>query len=79
MHTEYRWLLAEAEADPAVRVVVVTGDPEGGAFCVGADAAALDGHIAKGGYDPDDSDETRLYAFALISSFEKRLKKQKTT
>jgi len=25
MHTEYRWLLAEAEADPAVRVVVVTG------------------------------------------------------
>ncbi|MEE2631563.1 MAG: enoyl-CoA hydratase/isomerase family protein, partial [Actinomycetota bacterium] len=55
MHTEYRWLLAEAEADPAVRVVVITGDPEGGAFCVGADAAALDGHIAKGGYDPGTS------------------------
>ena len=43
MHTKYRWLLAEAEADPAVRVVVVTGDPAGGAFCVGADARALDG------------------------------------
>jgi len=27
MHTEYRWLLAEAEADPEVRVIVVTGDP----------------------------------------------------
>ena len=49
MHTEYRWALAEAEGHPDVRVVVVTG--EGRAFCAGADAAALDGHIAKGGYD----------------------------
>ncbi|MEJ5256035.1 MAG: enoyl-CoA hydratase-related protein, partial [Acidimicrobiales bacterium] len=40
MHTEYRWLLAQAEADPDVRVVVVTG--EGRGFCAGADAAALD-------------------------------------
>ena len=50
MHAEYRWALAEAEADPAVRVVVVTG--EGRGFCAGADAAALDGHAAKGRYDP---------------------------
>lgn len=49
MHAEYRWALAQAEADPAVRVIVVTG--AGRAFCAGADAAALEGHIEKGGYD----------------------------
>ncbi len=48
MHTEYRWLLAEAEADRTVRVVVVTGAGRG--FCAGADARALDRHIDAGGY-----------------------------
>jgi enoyl-CoA hydratase/carnithine racemase len=52
MHTEYRWILREADADPAVRVIVVTGDPEGQAFCAGADLQALEGHAEKGGYDP---------------------------
>jgi enoyl-CoA hydratase/carnithine racemase len=51
MHTEYRWLLAEADKDPAVRVIVVTGDPEGQAFCAGADLGALEGHAEKGRYD----------------------------
>ncbi len=50
MHTEYRWCIAQAEADPAVRVIVVTGAGRG--FCAGADSAALEGHIEKGGYDP---------------------------
>lgn len=50
MHTEYRWSLAEAEGDPAVRAIIVTG--AGRAFCAGADSAALEGHIEKGGYDP---------------------------
>jgi enoyl-CoA hydratase/carnithine racemase len=49
MHTEYRWAVAEAEADPDVRVIIVTG--AGRDFCVGADAAALEGHVSKGGYD----------------------------
>jgi enoyl-CoA hydratase/carnithine racemase len=40
MNAEYRWILQQLEADPAVRVVVVTG--EGKQFCVGADAKALD-------------------------------------
>lgn len=54
MHLEYRWAMTEAEADPQVRVVVVTGaeSADGAtAFCVGADAKALEGHVDKGGYD----------------------------
>lgn len=49
MHAEYRWVLAELEADAAVRVVVVTGSPP--AFCVGGDSDALAGHAERGGYD----------------------------
>ena len=49
MHTEYRWLLAQAEGDVDVRVIVVTG--EGRGFCAGADSGALEGHAAKGEYD----------------------------
>lgn len=50
MHTEYRWVLAEAESDPTVRVIVVTGAGRG--FCAGADTAALEGHVERGAYDP---------------------------
>jgi enoyl-CoA hydratase/carnithine racemase len=49
MHTEYRWVLAEAEREDQVRVIVVTG--AGRAFCAGADTAALDGHVERGAYD----------------------------
>jgi enoyl-CoA hydratase/carnithine racemase len=50
MHAEYRWIMAELDADPAVRCVVVTGT--GSDFCVGADSEALAGHAARGSYDP---------------------------
>jgi enoyl-CoA hydratase/carnithine racemase len=50
MHTEYRWIMAQLEADPAVRVAVLTGS--GTTFCVGADAKALDGYVGKDGFDP---------------------------
>lgn len=50
MHTEYRWCLSQADADPLVRVVVVTGS--GDAFCVGGDSDALAGHVERGSYDP---------------------------
>lgn len=50
MHTEYRWALQQAQDDPSVRVVVVTGAGRG--FCAGADSAALEGHAERGGYDP---------------------------
>lgn len=39
MNFEYRWLMSRLDADPAVRVVVVTGS--GKQFCVGADTKAL--------------------------------------
>jgi enoyl-CoA hydratase/carnithine racemase len=49
MHREYRAAVAEAEGDPAVRVIVVTGAGRG--FCAGADASALDKHVSTGAYD----------------------------
>ena len=54
MHVEYRWCMAQAERDASVRVIVVTGAGRG--FCAGADARALEGHVAKGGYDPGTPD-----------------------
>lgn len=49
MHTEYRYLLDQADRDPAVRIIIVTG--EGKQFCVGGDSQALDGHSKSGSYD----------------------------
>lgn len=49
MHAEYRWCLKQANDDPGVRVVVVTGAER--AFCVGGDSDALAKHAAKGDYD----------------------------
>lgn len=49
MHTEYRYLLDQADKDPDVRVIILTGSGE--RFCVGGDSQALDGHSKKGSYD----------------------------
>jgi enoyl-CoA hydratase/carnithine racemase len=49
MHTEYRWIFAQLENDPAVRAVIVTGS--GDTFSVGGDSEALSGHAERGGYD----------------------------
>lgn len=68
MHTEYRWALARAEADPGVRVVVVTGAGRG--FCAGADAAALEGHVAKGGYDPGTGPDLARPGFGVRAEFD---------
>src|SRR5207302_10417576 len=48
MSTEYRWCLEEADADPDVRVIVVTGAGRG--FCAGADFRALDKIAEAGDY-----------------------------
>ena len=68
MHTEYRHLLQTAEDDPAVRVVVVTG--EGRAFCVGGDAQALDGHAERGGYDAGTPPELDNPGYGLDPAFD---------
>jgi enoyl-CoA hydratase/carnithine racemase len=49
MHEQYRATLARAEEDAGVGAVIVTGAGRG--FCAGADSRALEGHVAKGGYD----------------------------
>jgi enoyl-CoA hydratase/carnithine racemase len=49
MEMELREALVQAAADPAVRVIVVTGAGE--RFCVGGDSQALEGHVERGSYD----------------------------
>ena len=70
MHTEYRWCLREADRDPAVRVVVVTGDPAGSAFCAGADLGALEGHAEKGRYDPGTADDIAMPGYGVDPDFD---------
>jgi enoyl-CoA hydratase/carnithine racemase len=50
MHDEYRWICAKLDDDPAVRVIVLTG--EGDIFCGGADYGALDHYASTDHYDP---------------------------
>jgi enoyl-CoA hydratase/carnithine racemase len=68
MHTEYRRAVAAAEDDPGVRVLVVTGHGRG--FCAGADAAALDGHVAKGGYDDGIREELATPGYGVRSELD---------
>jgi len=70
MHTEYRHVLAELDADASVRVIVVTGDPEGKAFCAGADTAALEGHSDKGRYDSGTKDDIAKPGFGVREEFD---------
>jgi enoyl-CoA hydratase/carnithine racemase len=52
MEAEYRAALVEADADPDVRVAVVTGAGRG--FCAGADTEALTGIVDTGTYGNTD-------------------------
>jgi enoyl-CoA hydratase/carnithine racemase len=70
MHTEYRWVLNEADRDPAVRVIIVTGDPEGGAFCAGADLGALEGHSERGKYDPGITEDIAKPGYGVAPEFD---------
>lgn len=70
MHTEYRWLLEQAESDDHIRAIVVAGDPEGSAFCVGGDSEALSGHAARGGYDPGTPDPLAQPGFGVRPEFD---------
>ncbi len=68
MHTEYRWVLAKANEDDKVRVIVITGAERG--FCVGADSQALEGHVSKGGYDPGTPDPLAEPGFGVRQEFD---------
>lgn len=68
MHAELRWLLAQAEADPAIRVVIITG--EGSDFCVGADTEALEGHASRGGYDDGLRGEVATPGYGVAPQFD---------
>ena len=68
MHTEYRWAVAQAEADPTVRVIVVTGAGRG--FCAGADSAALTGHAERGGYNPGTGPDLAIPGYGAEPEFD---------
>jgi enoyl-CoA hydratase/carnithine racemase len=68
MHTEYRWVLDQAERDSEVRVIVVTGAGRG--FCSGADTAALQGHVERGGYDPGTPTELARPGYGVRPEFD---------
>src|ERR1043166_9212011 len=68
MHTEYRWLLAEADGNPEVRVIIVTG--AGRAFCAGADSRALAGHVAKGRYDSGTTEDIAKPGYGVRPEFD---------
>jgi enoyl-CoA hydratase/carnithine racemase len=68
MHTEYRWAIAEAEADPDVRVMVVTGAGRG--FCAGADSRALTGHVERGHYDPGTGPDLAMPGYGADPEFD---------
>jgi enoyl-CoA hydratase/carnithine racemase len=51
-------------------VIVVTGDPEGAAFCAGADLGALEGHAEKGRYDPGVGDDLARPGYGVDPAFD---------
>lgn len=70
MHTELRHLLELADPDPTVRVIIITGDPEGVTFCPGADSRALEGHVKRGGYDAGTPDDLAKPGFGVSTEFD---------
>ncbi len=70
MHTEYRHCLVLAEENPAVRVIVVTGDPEGKAFCAGADLGGLEKISEKGEYDAGIDDTIAKPGYGIAEEFD---------
>lgn len=68
MHAEYRWILLQLEADPSVRVVVLTGS--GNDFCVGADANALSGYAVKGDFNAPPTMEMARPGYGVRPEFD---------
>jgi enoyl-CoA hydratase/carnithine racemase len=68
MNTEYRFALEQAERDESVGAIIVTG--AGRAFCVGADSRALEGHVAKGAYEPDTPADIAKPGYGIRQEFD---------
>ena len=68
MTTEFRWLLQEAEQDPTVRVLILTGD--GDDFCVGADFRALEDVVERGRYDPGTGPDLAKPGYGVAPQFD---------
>ena len=68
MHDEIRWVCAQLEADPAVRVIVLTG--AGNVFCAGADFKALDHYVEADHYDPALSKEAANPGYGVRPEFD---------
>jgi enoyl-CoA hydratase/carnithine racemase len=68
VHTEYRYLLARADADPEVQAIVVSGRGKG--FCVGGDSQALEGHSQRGSYDAGTSDDLAMPGYGIEDEFD---------
>lgn len=68
MHDEYRWVCKRLDDDPAVRVIVLTG--EGDIFCGGADFKALDHYTRTDHYDPHLSREAERPGYGVRPEFD---------
>ncbi len=68
LHTEYRYLLKQANDDDKVRAIVVTGRGKG--FCVGGDSQALSGHADRGAYDSGISADIAKPGFGTDANFD---------
>jgi len=68
LHMEYRHLLAQADADPAVQAIVVSG--RGNGFCVGGDAQALQGHSQRGHYDAGTTADIAMPGYGVADEFD---------
>lgn len=68
LHTEYRYCLQQAETRGDVGAIVVTGRGKG--FCVGGDSKALEGHAARGAYDPGTAADIATPGFGTDALFD---------
>lgn len=68
LHTEYRYLLAKADADDEVRAIVVSGRGRG--FCVGGDSQALEGHSQRGSYDAGTPEDVAMPGYGTAPEFD---------
>lgn len=68
LHTEYRYLLNQANNDDGIRAIVVTGRGRG--FCVGGDSKALEGHANRGGYEPGIEEDIAMPGYGVSDEFD---------